>query len=451
MKTKTAPEIFLEKEKCLAAYEWFKKAEAGKSPSWLASYRDEAIARFRDQSFPTVHDEAWKYTSLEPFAKLAFRPVYRNDSGRINSHAVKNLLGKAPGPRLVFINGLYAPLFSSTAGLEGNIKMVHLGASWNSEGRLAERSWFPQENVRLEIFADLNSAFLNDGMMLQLPENFLVKTPLECVYLTLPENQKLVSYPRNLIVAEPGSSAVVVERYLGLGGNPYFTNAVTDYVIREGASVEAYRLQKETRQACHISSTRVSVGRQSRFVFFNMDFGGRLVRNHLSVVFSEEGGECDLNGLYLAGEGQHIDNHTVIDHLKPKGTSRQLYKGILGSRSRAVFSGKIFVRQDAQKTDAAQKNKNLLLSSDARVDTRPQLEILADDVKCAHGAAVGQLNEDEIFYLRSRGLGVKEAKKVLTYGFAHEIVDKVGLGAVKEELEHWLEDRLESVAHKEEK
>ena len=445
-----APEMILEKENCLSAYEWFKKAEAGKTPSWLASYRDEAIARFRDQSFPTPQDEDWKYTSLEPLAKLAFASAGSQEPGRLSPASLQNLLGKAAGPRMVFINGAYAPSFSDTSGL-GAAKMTHLGNSWNSEGRLAERLWATGENPRLEIFADLNSAFLTDGMMLHLPENHSAEKPVEFVYLVLAKNQNVLSSPRNLIVAEKGSRAVVVERYLGPDGNPCFTNAVTDYVIRDGAAVEAYRIQKESRQAYHISTTHVSLGRQSRFVYYNMDLGGKLVRNQLRVALEDEGGECDLNGLYAAGEGQHIDNHTVIDHLKPYGTSRQLYKGILEGKSSAVFNGKIFVRQDAQKTDAAQKNKNLLLSPEAKVDTRPQLEILADDVKCAHGAAVGQLSEEEIFYLRSRGIGVNEAKKVLTYGFAHEIMDKIGLAAVKDELEHWLEDRLEAAPAKEEK
>lgn len=445
-----APEMILEKENCLSAYEWFKRAEAENTPSWLAFYRDEAMARFREQSFPTPQDEDWKYTSLESLAKLAFVSAGGQEPLRLSPGALQNLLGKAAGPRMVFINGAYAPAFSDTSGL-GAAKMTHLGSSWNSEGRLAERLWATGENPRLEIFADLNSAFLTDGMMLHLPENHSPEKPVEFVYLVLAKNQNVLSSPRNLIVAEKGSRAVVVERYLSPDGNPCFTNAVTDYVIRDGAAVEAYRIQKESRQAYHISTTHVSLGRQSRFVYYNMDLGGKLVRNQLRVALEDEGGECDLNGLYAAGEGQHIDNHTVIDHLKPYGTSRQLYKGILEGKSSAAFSGKIFVRQDAQKTDAAQKNKNLLLSPEAKVDTRPQLEILADDVKCAHGAAVGQLSEDEIFYLRSRGIGVNEAKKVLTYGFAHEIMDKIGLTAVKDELEHWLEARLETSPAKEEK
>jgi len=434
----------MEKDKCLAAYELFKKSEAGKGPSWLVSFRDEAMAGFREKNFPTLHDEAWKYTSLEPLLKLAFTPAY----GKPSNGAKANLAGKSPGesagPRMVFVNGTYVPSLSSLAGLPGKVKMVNLKSVWTSEGGLMERHWSSRNAAQRGIFSELNSAFFHDGVLLHLPKDSFSEKPLEVIYFSSSQDRNMISHPRNLVIAEKGSRSTVIERYIGLDESVYFTNAVTDFVLEEGASVEFYRIQKEGRQAFHISDTHVSAGRDSRFVSFNLDAGGGLVRNYLEVAMRAEGSECDLNGLYVADHAQHIDNETVIDHLKPQGTSRQLYKGILDGKAEAVFSGKIFVRQDAQKTDAAQKNKNLLLSDEAKVDTKPQLEIFADDVKCAHGAAVGQLNEDEIFYLRSRGMDEEAAKRVLTYGFAHEIVDRIRLEPLKNELEYWLAERFQN-------
>lgn len=440
------PEVMMEKEKWFAAYEVFKKSEIGKQPSWLNSLRDEAMARFRDQDFPTAQDEAWKYTSLEPLLKLAFLPAYEKSSGGWDSGAVEKKLGKLSGPRMVFINGTYAPALSSLTGLPAKVKMANFKSVWTSEEKLIERHWSYPAAVRRGIFSELNRAVFHDGALLYLSKDSFSENPIELIYLSFSKSGNVISHPRNLVIAEKGSRVTVIERYIGLDEGVYFTNAVTDFVLEEGARVDSYRIQKENRQAFHISNTHVSVGRNSHFVSFNLDLGGRLVRHQLETAIQGEGGECDVNGLYVAGDAQHIDNYTVIDHLKPQGKSRQLYKGILDGKAEAVFNGKIFVRRDAQKTDAAQKNKNLLLSGESRVDTRPQLEILADDVKCAHGAAVGQLAEDELFYLRSRGIGEESAKKVLTYGFAHEIVDRIRFEPVKKELEHWLEERFQTAA-----
>ncbi len=434
----------MEKEKLFTAYEIFKKLNTGRSPSWLASFRDEAMASFRETSFPTAHDEAWKYTGLESLLKTDFIPAYEKPSNGLSQDSMRQPLGEARGPRMVFVNGTYSHSLSSLAGLPEKIKMVNLKSVWTSEGGLMERHWSSRNAARRGIFSELNSAFFHDGMLIHLSKDSVADYPLEFIYLTFSGGGNVMSHPRNLVIAEKGSRAAVIERYLTLDESVYFTNAVTDFVLEEGASVESYRIQKESRQAFHISAAHVSAGRDSRFVSFNLDAGGGLVRNYLEVAMLAEGSECDLNGLYVADHAQHIDNETVIDHLKPRGTSRQLYKGILGGKASAVFSGKIFVRRDAQKTDAAQKNKNLLLSDEAKVDTKPQLEIFADDVKCAHGAAVGQLNEDEIFYLRSRGIGEEAAKRVLTYGFAREVTDRIRLEPLKNELEHWLAERFQN-------
>jgi len=270
----------------------------------------------------------------------------------------------------------------------------------------------------------------------------VLQAPIHLLFVSSAPGNATLSQPRNLIVLGAGSQATVVETYAGLSDEVYFTNVVTEIVLGDNASLDHYKLQEEGARAFHIALTQVHHGRESRFTSHSIALGAALARNDVRALFATEGSECTLNGLYMATGKQHLDNRTLIDHQSPRCTSRELYKGVLDGQSRGVFSGRVLVRHDAQKTDASQTNKNLLLSDEALVDTKPQLEIFADDVKCAHGAAVGQLDEDALFYLRSRGIGQEAAKSLLTYAFASEMVNLIPLAPLRSRVRELVTSRL---------
>ena len=297
-------------------------------------------------------------------------------------------------------------------------------------------------------FTALNTAFVANGALVMIPKGVSMTSPLHLLFLTNPVQPSPALFPRVLMVAEENSSATIIESYRDLASchrvsaGSYFTNAVVEIVLKDGARLEHYRIQDESPEAFHVTTTRADLGRDSSFDTTNITLGARLSRHNLSVVMDHEGAECWVDGLYIVGDGQHADTHSVIDHKQPHCTSHQLYKGILDGKSRAVFNGKVFVRHGAMGTDANQTNKNLLLSNDAQVDTKPQLEILADDVKCAHGAAIGQLDEDELFYLASRGIHSHLARNLLTYGFAEEVIAKIKIESIKAQLDEAVLHRL---------
>jgi Fe-S cluster assembly protein SufD len=291
-------------------------------------------------------------------------------------------------------------------------------------------------------FAALNTAFVRDGAFVRVARGTVVERPLHLVFVSSAAAGPVVSYPRNLVLAGAGSQLAVVESYVGLEREVYFTDAVTEIALEDGAVVEHVKLQAESDKAFYFATLQARQARASQLVSHSFSLGGALVRNDLDTVFVEEGGECALNGLYLAAGRQHVDNHTAIDHARPHCTSRELYKGVLAGRARAVFNGKIVVRPDAQKTNARQTNRNLVLSDDTSVNSKPQLEIFANDVKCAHGATVGQVDKEALFYLRSRGLAAEVARDLLVYAFASELLDEIRTPAVREHLAARLAARL---------
>jgi len=311
-------------------------------------------------------------------------------------------------------------------------------------GRVVEH----QENG----FTALNTAFVGNGAFVFIPKGVQVESPLHLLFLAQRHSSepatRIAGFPRVLVVAEENSRATIIESYASLDGGGYFTNAVVEVVLKDGASLVHYRVQNENAGAFHVTTTGAELGRHSSFDTTNITLGAKLSRHNLNVTMDHEGAECWVDGLYLVGAEQHTDTHSVIDHKQPHCTSHQLYKGILDGKSRAVFNGKVFVRHGALGTDANQTNKNLLLSNEAHVDTKPQLEILADDVKCAHGAAIGQLDEDELFYLASRGIHNDLARNLLTYGFAEEVIAKIKIESIKAQLDeavlHRLNARLEA-------
>jgi Fe-S cluster assembly protein SufD len=363
--------------------------------SELADIRKRAAERFEAHGFPTTKEEEWRFTSVAPIAKAQFPTAPPN----LNGHSLRSALERDPGLIEEYVGG-YASC----------------------------------ENP----FVALNTANFEDGAFLHVAANTVVEEPLWIDFTAVPDR---TTHPRNLIIVGAGSEVRIVERYRGRGR--YFTNTVTEIIIGENSIVEHVKLQEESLDAFHVATIQVHQSRDSNFKSHNISLGGLLVRNDVNAVLST-GCESTLNGLYLANGKQHVDNHTALDHAEPHAASHELYKGILDGASSAVFNGKIFVRKDAQKTDAKQTNKNLVLSENSVINTKPELQILADDVRCTHGATVGQLDEEALFYLRARGIDKTDARDLLIYAFARDIIDRIGVPAIREHLEKAL---FESLMH----
>lgn len=431
---------------CREALRTLEKREASNIPSELASLRRTAFSRFAELGFPTPREEEWKYTNVSPILKNRFEFAIGQPANGLTAEEIHSFrLSGLAGAQLVFVNGLFSRKLSHTGELPSGVKAGSLSEILAHDPALVRSSLGRFASFDRNGFTALNTAFIQDGAFLHLARNSSYEMPIHLAFITHSPAGPLLSQPRNLIVLEPGSRAAVIESYYFLDTAAYLTNAVTEIVLKEGASLDYYKVQREkSEDGFHIATTEVRQERDSRFSSFSVSLGARLERENLNVLLGAEGSECTLNGLYLVSEGQHIDHHTVIDHSKPHGTSRQLYKGILKGKSHAVFNGKVFVREDARKSDAEQMNKNLLLSEEAGVDTKPQLEIFNDDVKCTHGAAVGQLDENALFYLKSRGIGEENSRDLLTHGFAADVINRARIDAVRMELDRELWAWLQS-------
>jgi Fe-S cluster assembly protein SufD len=401
---------------------------------WLELVRNSAMDRFEQLGFPTVHEENWKYTNLAPLAKQGFVPATRTDEISINPAGF--VYPETTKAHLVVVNGFFSEELSDKTGLDNVVAIDLLTAVADARYNKIARAYLARNaGYHNNGLAALNTAFLQSGLFLLIPKNAKVETPIQITFLTAAEQADLASFPRVLVVAEEHSSATLIESFVSTRDQQYFTNAVAEVIVKEGARLEHYRVQRESKKAFHTSLTSAELGRSSSYDTTSINLGGRLARHDISVVMDNEGAECRVDGLYLAGADQHTDTHSVIDHQQPHCNSHQLYKGILDGNARAVFNGKIFVREGAQKTDAMQTNKNLLLSPEARVDTKPQLEIYADDVKCAHGAAVGQIDQEELFYLQARGINPELGRNLLTYGFAEEVIEKIKIDSIRSQLD----------------
>jgi Fe-S cluster assembly protein SufD len=432
-------------EAYLASFRDRAPALAKREPEWLSTMRQQAIEAFADRGFPTVRDEEWRFTNIAPLTRIPFVPA-RPDSIHCAVELVQSTWWDDPvAARLVFINGHYSPQFSVLSNAARGVEVGNLSAAVGRGESWLQTFLGHAGDVRREPFAALNSALWEDGAYVRIPKSVEVPEPIHIVYISATQSEPLVSYPRTLVVAEPGSQATVIESYVGLKGDDAgtsFSNAVSEIVVGEDAAVGHYQLQNVNHGSFHIGAVEVFQGRSSRFTSCAIAAGAALARNDVNAVLDGEGGECNLNGLYLATGRQHVDNHTSIEHARPHCASRQHYNGILDGQAAGVFSGRIMVRPDAQKTDAIQKNRNLLLSPDATIDTKPLLEIFADDVRCTHGATIGQLDAESLFYLRSRGIGKAEARELLVYAFAGEILDRIKPAAVRAWADRELRMRL---------
>ncbi len=407
---------------------------AGRQPAaaspvaWFNDLRAHAVDRVGAASVPTTRDEDWRFTDISPLTKISFQPA--RAAVALKAAAIERFVLPEAGARLTFVDGVYAPELSfNNAGIE----VSNLAAGLAKHGDLIQRHLARHAVFDDNAFAALNTAFLNDGALIVVPRDVVVTAPVHLLFIAA--EPLAASYPRCLVVAEPGSGVTVLEDFVSLQDAAYFTNAVTEIAIADDASVNHVRVQREGAQAFHIGNCAVSLARASRYQSVSVAFGARISRYNLNVAQAGEGAECAIDGLALIGQTQLADTHTCIDHAHPHGVSRQQHKCIVDGAAHAVFNGKIMVRQGAQLTNSSQSSRNLLLSAKARVDTKPQLEIFADDVKCAHGATVGQLDADEVFYLKSRGLSDAAARNLLTYAFGAEIIDRIPIDSLKHELE----------------
>jgi len=407
-------------------------------PQWLARFRGDAMRSFESVGFPTMRDEDWHFTSVAPIADHVFHPAKPASLSR--SEVAPLLVAKLPGPMLVFVNGHYASELSSLAVTDepdGGISIQSLASVVRDDdaGDLSRRLG-EVAGPGSSAFTALNSAFFRDGAVVRIGANAVATAPIQLVFITS-DGEGAISSPRNFIIADRHSQATVIESYLsaGAGNGAYFTNAVTEVLVGEGARLSHYKLQSESTTGYHVGTIQVRQAANSYYESFSFATGGALSRTNVYTVLEGDAAESVLNGLYLADGSQHMDHQTFIEHVAPNCPSHELYKGILDGRSHGVFNGKVYVHPEAQKTDGKQSNNNLLLSEHARVDTKPQLEIFADDVKCTHGATVGRLDDTALFYLRSRGIGMSVARRLLTYAFAADVIERLELAPLKEALE----------------
>lgn len=360
-----------------------------KAKPWIQKLREDAFERFAQVGFPTTRNEEWRFTNVAPIARANF---------------------------------------SMQPAAECNV-------TEEAEPHLAQHA-----DIQANPFVALNTAFLQDVQFVRVPRGKVLEQPIELNFRAQPGQ---AHHPRVLIVVGAGAQCTVIENYEGDGA--YFTNAVTEFVVGDGAVVDHYKIQRESLEAFHVSTMQATLGRSANFSSHSISLGGALVRNDANATLSE-GTEATLNGLYIANGTQHIDNHTILDHAKPHGASHEMYKGILDGRANAVFNGRIIVRKDAQKTDSKQTNKNLVLSDNAVINTKPELQIHADDVRCTHGATIGQIDSEALFYLRSRGIPKSEARSLLTYAFAQDIIDRIKVQPLRESLERMLFEKLHAHA-----
>jgi len=426
-------------EKLVQTYRAFAANGASGAPAWLRELRDGAIARFDALGFPTTKQEAWRFTSVAAITETEF--TLAHPASRIpHLDAIQPFL-LGDGPRLVFVNGFLARSLS-TPLLDG-VRLDGLAQTLVDAPDLVRPHLGKYAAFADRPFAALNTAFVHDGAFVHVPARTVFEQPIQLLFLAVPTGTApLVSHPRNLIVVEREGRASVVETYVALSEGVYWTNAVTEVVAGDGARVDCYRVQREGNRAFHVAVTDVHQGRDSIANVHAVSFGAALARHDLRGTLAGPGGYLILNGLYALTGDQHADHHTAIDHAAPHCESHEYFNGVLDDRSRGVFNGRIIVRPGAQKTDSKQTNNNLLLSRDAHADSQPQLEIYADDVKCTHGSTVGPLDPKALFYLESRGIGADEARRLMTYGFASEILNRMDIAPLREQLDQIVRARL---------
>ena len=421
-------------ESYLETFSEFEKLAADHALPWLRKLRRDAFARFCEVGFPTTHDEDWRFTNVSAIAQTPFQ-LARNGRVRVSRQQLEPYWAARVACQLVFVNGRFAHELSFPGKLPDGVKVSNLAGEISSNPGTIEPHLGRYLDICRDAFAALNTAFTEDGAYVHVRRGTLVEEPIYLLFVSTGDDTPSMNHPRNLVVAEEDSQATFVEEYVSLDGGAMFCNTVTELVAGDHTVLSHYMIEREHKQAFNISTLRIQQGRSANVVSHSVLLGGALVRNNVHPVLAGEGGECLINGLFIGNGHQHLDNYMLVEHASPRCGSRQFYNGILDGHAHGVFHGRIIVHKDAQKTDAKQTNRNLLLSDDAQIDTKPQLEIYADDVKCTHGATIGQIEGDALFYLRSRGIDEVSARKLLLFAFASECLDRMKQGPVRKHVE----------------
>jgi Fe-S cluster assembly protein SufD len=409
-----------------------------KEPRWLRRARKDAIERFDTLGFPTTRNEDWRFTSVQPIVDAQFRSIGAPGGEVTREQLAPFTFGQPTWPTLVFLNGRYAPELGSVERLPTGVRVTDLATALAGEddvSDLAERYLTRVASSDAHAFTALNAALMHDGAVIHVAANAQAAEPIHLVFVSDALAAEGVAHLRNLVVVERHAKATVLESYVATGDARYFTNAVTEVVVEDGAALTHYKVQRESARAFHVGTIDVRQARDSHYVSFSFATGAALSRTNVYTRLGGAGCGATLNGLYLGDDTQHVDHQTRIEHVAPNCYSRELYKGVLDGQSHGVFNGKVYVHPEAQQTDGKQTNNTLLLSETARIDTKPQLEIFADDVKCTHGATVGRLDATAMFYMQSRGINAESARKLLTYAFAADVLETIELEPVKLELE----------------
>ncbi|WP_347926687.1 Fe-S cluster assembly protein SufD [Pseudomonas helvetica] len=411
-------------------------------PAWLQALRRDAFQWVTEQGFPTAKDEAWKHTRVAPILEIPFQPVETIASQELSAVDIERLAGNYGGVRLVFVNGYFAAELSALEGLPRGVKVCPFAPLLNADNGALENLFAHAFRSQPQAFTALNAAFAEDGALVQIPAHTTLDVPIHLVFLSPSDATPRVTHPRVLVQMGAGSRAILVQSHVSSGEEVYLSNAVSEVLLDADATLEHYTLQNESTAAFHVALLSVRQAQGSHFTAHSLALGSKLARQELRVVLEGPGAEVALNGLYLPRGQQHLDNQTTIEHRAPRCTSRERYKGVIDDHGHGIFDGRIIVRPGAMKTDASQTNKNLLLSTSAQVNSQPRLEIFADDVKCAHGAAVGQLDEQAIFYLRSRGIPLAAARSLLTFAFVSEMLKLIELEPLREHVQRLVTAQL---------
>ncbi len=421
--------------------ESFKRFENGAEVDWLRPVRQAAMARTSELGFPTVRDEDWKFTNVSPIAKMSFSATTKGAT--ISADELAPFVFKdRESARLVFVNGRYVPELSDSCSQPGGVIACSLADSVRFNRELVELHLAKHVKYETDFFSALNTAFIEDGSFVYVPSGAIVEKPIHIIYVATRTEAPIATHPRNLVIVGANADVGIIEEYVSLGGEQYFSNVVSEVIAGENSVVEHYRVERESTKAFNVGTVKVHLDRSSNVACHGAFLGGGIVRNNVHPVLAGEGAHCLINGLFMTDGRQHIDNFMHVEHASPHCDSRQFYNGILNDSSSGVFSGRIVVHKDAQKTDAKQTNRNLLLTDRASVDSKPQLEIYADDVKCTHGATIGQLDQEAVFYLRSRGISEEMARTLLLFGFATENLERMRLPYIRKYVEGLVMDKM---------
>jgi Fe-S cluster assembly protein SufD len=425
----------------LESFSAFEKVAAGHGLSWLQALRRQAFARFCEVGFPTLRVEDWRFTNVAPIAQTPFR-LARKFEALPSEDLLSPYRVTGVACQLVFLDGHFCADLSSFAHLPSGVRVTGLAKQIAEAPAEIEPHLGKYLNIQRDPFAALNTAFLEDGAYVRIGRGAIAEFPIYLLFVTTTQQTPAMAHPRNLIVAEEAAQATIVEDYISLDRGVAFSNTVTELVAGEDAVISHYMIERENTESFNVSTLRIQQGRSASTASHSVLLGGALVRNNVHPVLAGEGGECLINGLFIGTGRQHLDNYMLVEHASAHCGSRQFYNGILDDRAHGVFHGRIVVHKDAQKTDAKQTNRNLLLSDEAQIDTKPQLEIFADDVKCTHGATIGQIEENALFYLRSRGIDEVSARRLLLFAFASECLDRMKEGPARSNVERLIHQHL---------